>query len=175
MTARLATVAAVADNGVIGRDNRLIWRLRTDLQRFRALTWGKPLIMGRRTLQSIGRLLPGRETVVLTRDPAFSALGVHVARSWNEARKVAADLGTEMGAAETMAVGGAEIYALALPEAERLHLTLVHAEPEGDTLFPAFDRSAFRELRREDHGAGPDDEYPFTFVDLERRPAAAGR
>jgi dihydrofolate reductase len=171
----LIVVAAVADNGVIGRDNKLIWRLRSDLKRFRALTWGKPLIMGRKTFQSIGRPLPGRETVVLTRDPAFSAAGVHVARSWNDARKIAADLGNWMGAAETMVVGGAEVYALALPETERLHLTLVHAEPEGDTLFPAFGRSAFRELRREDHGAGPDDEHPFAFVDLERRPAAAGR
>jgi dihydrofolate reductase len=171
----LIVVAAVADNGVLGRDNKLIWRLRSDLKRFRALTWGKPLIMGRKTFQSIGRPLPGRETVVLTRDPAFSAAGVHVARSWNEARKMAVDLGSQRGAAETMVVGGAEVYALAIPEAGRLHLTLVHAEPEGDTCFPAFDRSAFRELRREDHGAGPDDEHPFTFVDLERRPAAAGR
>jgi dihydrofolate reductase len=171
----LVVIAAIADNGVIGRDNKLIWRLRSDLRRFRALTWGKPLIMGRRTFQSIGRPLPGRETVVLTRDPAFSASGVHVARSWNEARQVAADLGTVMGADEAMVVGGAEVYALALPEAERLHLTLVHAEPEGDTLFPSFDSPAFGDLRREDHPAGPDDEHPFTFVDLERRPAAAGR
>jgi dihydrofolate reductase len=171
----LVVIAAIADNGVIGRDNKLIWGLRSDLKRFRALTWGKPLIMGRRTFQSIGRPLPGRETVVLTRDPAFSATGIHVARAWEEARAKAAELGTAMGAAETMVVGGAELYALAIPDAERLHLTLVHAEPEGDTVFPPFDRSAFRETCREDHGAGPDDECPFTFVDFERRPAAAGR
>jgi len=175
MTVPLTVVAAVAENGVIGRGNRLVWRLRSDLKRFRALTWGKPLIMGRKTFQSIGRPLPGRETVVLTRDPAFAAQGVRVAQSWEGARALAAELGAAMGAAETMVVGGAEVYALALPEAARLHLTLVHAAPDGDAVFPAFDRSAFRELRREDHGAGPDDEHSFTFLDLERRPAAAGR
>jgi dihydrofolate reductase len=175
VTLPLAVVAAVADNGVIGRDNGLIWRLRSDLKRFRALTWGKPLLMGRKTFQSIGRPLPGRETVVLTRDPSFAALGVQVANDWGEALARAADLGAATGAAETMVVGGAEIYALALPAAARLHLTLVHASPEGDVIFPPFDWAAFRELRREDHGAGPDDEHPFTFVDLERRPAAAGR
>ena len=172
MTVPLTVVAAVADNGVIGRDNRLIWRLRSDLKRFRALTWGKPLLMGRKTFESIGRPLPGRETVVLTRDPAFAPPGVQVSHEWEGARARAAELGTGMGVAEIMVVGGAEIYALAMPEVLRLHLTLVRAEPAGDVLFPAFDRSAFRELGREDHPAGADDEHAFTFLDLERRAAA---
>ena len=85
MTASLILVVAAADNGVIGRDNRLLWRLKTDLRRFRDLTWGKPMIMGRKTFQSIGRPLPGRETIVLTRDAAFHADGVHVAQTWQEA------------------------------------------------------------------------------------------
>lgn len=168
MTRPLAIVVAFADNGVIGRDNKLIWRLKSDLRRFRELTWGKPLLMGRRTYQSIGRPLPGRETVVLTRDPAFAAEGVAVARTWDEAVAAADEAAVRMGGDAIMVVGGAEVYALALPRTERLYLTEVHAAPEGDTHFPAFDRAAFRETRREDHPKGPDDEYAFTFVDLER-------
>jgi dihydrofolate reductase len=169
----IVLVVAVAENGVIGRDNKLIWRLKSDLRRFRNLTWGKPMIMGRKTYESIGKPLPGRKTVVLTRDRSFSAEGVEVAHSWDDAVRRAEDLANRMGAAEVAVVGGAEIYALALPHARRLHLTLVHAEPEGDTVFPSYDRSAFRELRRQDHPKGPDDEHPFTFLDLERRSSAA--
>jgi dihydrofolate reductase len=168
-------VAAVADNGVIGRDNRLIWRLKSDLKRFRALTWGKPLVMGRKTYQSIGKPLPGRTTIVVTRDPGFSAEGVAVAHDWKAAKAAARKAAAAMGAGEACVAGGAEIYALALPEAARLHLTLVHAAPEGDTLFPDFDRAAFAEARREGHPAGPDDEHPFTFLDLVRRQPAAAR
>jgi dihydrofolate reductase len=174
MTHPIAVVAAIADNGVIGRDNRLIWRLKTDLKRFRALTWGSPIIMGRRTFQSIGRPLPGRQTIVLTRDRAFSAEGVTVAHAWDEAVARAEDAAERMGAEAIFVVGGGEVYAEALPRAERLHLTLVHASPDGDALFPPYDRTAFRELRRSEHPRGPDDEQSFTFLDLERRPGAAG-
>jgi dihydrofolate reductase len=171
----LAIVVALADNGVIGRDNNLIWRLKTDLRRFRDLTVGKPMIIGRKTHEAIGRPLPGRQTIVLTRDSTFSASGVHVVHEWGEARSVGDRLAGDMGASEIAVGGGAEIYKLALPEAQRLYLTLVHAEPQGDVVFPPFDRSAFREVRREPHPKGPDDEHAFTFVDLERRPAAALR
>ena len=169
----LVLVVALADNGVIGRDNRLLWRLKTDLRRFRDLTWGKPMIMGRKTFESIGKPLPGRETVVLTRNPGFQADGVHVARSWDEAVAPGRSLAERMKADSVAVVGGAEIYALALPEVVRMHLTEVHAAPEGDAVFPDFDRSAFREVARRDHPAGPDDEHAFTFLDLERRPTAA--
>jgi dihydrofolate reductase len=175
MSRPLALVAAVADNGVIGRDNRLIWRLKTDLRRFRDLTVGKPMIIGRKTHESIGRPLPGRETVVLTRDADFSAPGIHVAHGWDEALAVAERLAEGMGAPEIAIGGGAEIYRLALPQAQRIYLTRVHAQPEGEAVFPAFDRAAFREVRREPHPRGPDDEHAFTFVDLERRPPAARR
>ncbi len=168
MARPLALIAAVADNGVIGRDNRLIWRLKSDLRRFRDLTWGKPMLMGRKTFESIGRPLPGRETLVLTRGPAFAAEGVHVAHGWDEAVAQAEALAESMGASEIAVVGGADIYALALPHAHRVYLTQVHVAPEGDTLFPSFDRSAFREVQRKDHPPGPDDEHPFTFLDLER-------
>ncbi len=175
MSPSLFLVVAVADNGVIGRDNQLLWRLKTDLRRFRDLTWGKPMIMGRKTFQSIGKPLPGRETIVLTRDPAFEASGVQVARTWEEAIAVGRSASQRMGAASVAVTGGAEIYALALPHVDRIYLTQVHASPGGDAVFPNFDRSAFREVRRSDHPQGPDDEHPFTFIDLERRPGAAGR
>lgn len=170
MTRPLVIVAAVAENGVIGRDNQLIWHLKSDLRRFRTLTMGKPMIMGRKTFDSIGRPLPGRDTIVLTRDPGFAAAGVKVAHSWDEA-VAAADVSADaLGAHEVTVVGGAEIYALALPESDRLRLTLVATSPEGDAVFPPWDRAAFREIRREAHPAGPDDEHAFVFLDLERRP-----
>jgi dihydrofolate reductase len=159
--ARVGLVAAVARNGVIGRDNGLAWHLSGDLKRFKALTWGRPILMGRRTWDSIGRPLPGRRTLVLTRDPRFSAEGARVVHGWEDA--CAAAVGEEL-----MVVGGAEIYALALPHADVLHLTEVEAEPAGDTRFPGFDRSRFREVFREAHPAGPRDEHPYVFVDLAR-------
>lgn len=175
MNLPIAIVAAIAENGVIGRGNKLIWRLKRDLRRFRDLTWGKPMIMGRKTYDSIGRPLPGRDTIVLTRDRRFVADGIHVEHSWEATLARGQDIAGRSGAPALMVVGGAEIYALALPGADRLHLTLVHALPEGDALFPAYDRSAFREIRREPHPCGPDDDHAFTFLDLERRrPAARG-
>ncbi|NBJ11947.1 dihydrofolate reductase [Microvirga arsenatis] len=169
MTVPLILVVAMAENGVIGRDNRLLWRLKTDLGRFRRLTMGKPMIMGRKTFQSIGKPLPGRETVVLTRDKGFAAEGVHVAHAWEEAMARGQELASRMGADAIAVAGGAEIYAMALPHVRNLYLTEVQAAPKGDAVFPAFDRSQFREVRRESHPKGPDDEHPFTFIDLERR------
>ncbi|GJE62487.1 dihydrofolate reductase [Methylobacterium trifolii] len=159
---RITLVVALAENGVIGRDNGLAWHLRSDLKRFKALTMGKPMLMGRRTYQSIGRPLPGRRTLVLTRDAAFAPDGVTVVHGWAEALAAAGD------AEELMVVGGAEIYALALPHADRLHVTEVEGRPEGDTLFPAFDRTRFRETQREAHPAGEHDERAFAFVVLDR-------
>ncbi|WP_262296569.1 dihydrofolate reductase [Microvirga sesbaniae] len=170
MTLPLILVVAVAENGVIGRDNHLLWRIKTDLGRFRRLTMGKPMIMGRKTFQSIGKPLPGRETIVLTRDAGFSAAGVHVVHTWEEAVAKGAEIAARMEAEAIAVVGGAEIYALALPHVQSIFLTKVHAAPEGDAVFPEFDRSRFRETRREDHPKAPDDEHPFTFIDLERRP-----
>lgn len=167
----IVIVAAVARNGVIGRENQLAWRLRSDLRRFRALTMGKPLIMGRKTFESIGRPLPGRETVVLTRDRGFAHPGVQAAPSFDTATAIADTIAARMGASEIVVAGGAEVYALALPYASKLFLTRVEAEPEGDAVFPGFSRDAFREVRHEAHPAGPDDEHAFAFIDLERRAA----
>ncbi len=169
MTIPLVLVAAVADNGVIGDDDKLIWRLKTDLKRFRTLTLGRPMIMGRKTFHSIGKPLPGRETVVLTRDPAFAFAGVHVSHDLEGAVATARDLAERAGVDSVAVVGGAEVYAQLLPSVERLYLTLVHARPAGDAVFPAYDPLRFRETFREEHPAGPDDEHAFTFVDLVRR------
>ncbi len=157
----IALVVAVARNGVIGRDNGLAWHLSADLKRFKALTMGTTLLMGRRTWDSIGRPLPGRRTLVLTRDPGFRVEGAETVHEWEAALRAAT--GDRL-----MVVGGAEVYALALPHADRIHLTEVAAEPEGDVRFPPFDRSRFREVLREEHPAGPRDDYPYAFVDLER-------
>jgi len=169
MTHPLILVVAVAENGVIGRDNQLLWRLRTDLKRFRTLTMGKPIIMGRKTYESIGKPLPGRETIVLTRDEGFSVPGVHVVHSWNEAVAKGEELAGAMGAGAIAVVGGAEIYRLALPQVQTIYLTEVAVAPEGDAFFPPIDRSRFRETARKTHPKSPDDEHPFTFIDLERR------
>lgn len=158
---QIALVAAVARNAVIGRDNGLVWRLGSDLRRFKTLTMGNPMLMGRRTFDSIGKPLPGRRSLVLTRDRGFAAEGVETVHDWGAALAAA-------GAETLMVVGGAEIYALALPHADRIHLTEVDAAPEGDTFFPDFDRSRFRETLREAHPAGARDEHAFTFLDLER-------
>ncbi|GJD43302.1 Dihydrofolate reductase type 3 [Methylobacterium cerastii] len=160
---RIILVVALAENGVIGRDNGLAWHLRGDLKRFKAVTMGKPMLMGRKTYASIGRPLPGRRTLVLTRDRGFMVEGVETVHDWAQALAAAS-------AEELMVVGGAEIYRLALPHADALRLTEVAASPEGDVRFPDFDRSVFRETFREAHPAGPHDEHAYTFVDLERIP-----
>jgi dihydrofolate reductase len=165
---RLAVLVAVAENGVIGRGNALPWRLKTDLRRFRTLTWGKPMIMGRKCWDSIGRPLPGRETIVLTRDRSFAAEGARVVYDWPAATALAEEVARAMGATEIAVVGGAEIYRLALPEADLLHLTLVEARPDGDVTLPSYDRTAYRESWREAHPAGPEDEFAFTFLDYVR-------
>src|SRR5918997_1342623 len=120
MTLPLIIVVALAENGVIGNDNRLLWHIRSDLRRFRELTWGRPMIMGRKTFQSIGKPLPGRETVVLTRDPGFAAEGVHVAHTWEEAVAKGSDLAAKMGTDAVAVAGGAEIYAQALPHVQTI-------------------------------------------------------
>ena len=165
---RLSVVAAVARNGVIGGDNRLLWNLSSDLKRFRALTTGKPMIMGRRTFASIGKPLPGRETVVVTRDRGFAAPGVHVAHSIPEALALAAERARAMGAQEMVLAGGGELYAALIGAADRLHITQVDLAPEGDAHFPAIDPALWRETGRQSPPRGPRDEADFTFVDYER-------
>ncbi len=166
---RRSLVVAVAKNGVIGRDNELPWRLPDDLKYFKQVTLGHPVIMGRRTYQSIGKPLPGRKNIVVTRDRDFEAPGCIVAHSLDDAWKAAG------GAEEACVIGGTSLFEETLPTADVIHLTEVEAEVEGDTYFPPFDRGNWRETEVAHH---PDDErhaYPFRIVRLERRTPAPDR
>jgi dihydrofolate reductase len=148
----LVLVVARARNGVIGKDGAMPWHLPADLKRFKAMTVGKPVIMGRKTFESIGKPLPGRHNIVLTRDRGWRADGVTVAANLAEAI-AAAGLDPRARAEEIMIIGGAQIYAEALPSATRIELTEIDAEPEGDTVLPPFDPARWRETAREAHPA----------------------
>ena len=157
-------------NGVIGAGGGLPWRLKSDLALFKALTLGKPVIMGHRTWSSLpNRPLPGRVNIVLSRDGSFAPRGALVCEDFSEAVQIGREQATEDGQSEVCVIGGAEIFALALPKARRMYLTEVEASPPGDTWFPPFDESAWTETRREPHPASPADEFPFVFRTLERR------
>jgi dihydrofolate reductase len=164
----LAIVAAVARNGVIGANGRLPWRISGDMKRFKALTLRKPLVMGRKTYLSIPRPLPGRETIVVSRDPAFAPPGAAVAPTLEAALDLAAERARAMGADAIVIAGGGEIYAETIARASRLFITEVALEPEGDARFPPIDPSEWREVRRERGERGPKDEADFTFVEYER-------
>ena len=165
----IALVVAVAENGAIGREGDLPWRLSSDLKQFRRLTLGKPVIMGRRTFESLGRVLDQRVNIVMTRDPEFDVLGAVVARSFEDALARAQEAAADAGVDEIMVIGGEDVFRAAIPLAGRIYLTEVHARPEADTWFPEFDASAWREVSRESHPPGPKDDHPFSFVLLERR------
>jgi dihydrofolate reductase len=168
----IVLVVAVADNGVIGRENKLPWRLRTDMQRFRALTVGKPVLMGRYTFLSIGKPLKGRTTIVMSRDPAFAAMGAIVAPSLEAAIAVARGDALRRSADAIAVVGGQDIFARTMAMADGLEITYVHASPAGDTFFPPIDAAVWQEVAREEHSAGPGDEFPFTFVSYRRAAGA---
>lgn len=157
-------------NGVIGRDGGLPWRLKSDLQLFKTLTLGKPVIMGRKTWDSLPRRpLPGRLNLVLSRDGAFAPEGAVACETFSEALEIAREHAREDGAEEVCVIGGAALFELALPRAGRMYLTEVDAAPDGDVLMPPFDEADWTELRRETHPAGPDDDHAFTLRVLERR------
>ena len=168
----IVLIAAVADNGVIGRGNGLPWRLKSDLQHFRVLTMGKPVVMGRKTFLSIGKPLPGRTSIVVSRDRNFAARGVVAAPSFEAAFAVARGDALRRGVAEIVVAGGAEIYAQAMAVATRLAITEVHKSVEGDVRFPAIDRNVWQEIARSEHEAGAEDEMAFAFV-IYRRAAAS--
>lgn len=164
----LILIVAVAENGVIGRSGGLPWRLKSDLQHFRALTWGKPVVMGRRTFASIPKPLKGRTSIVVSRDPAFAAPGIVVAPTLEAALATARGDTLRRGADAIAIVGGQDIFARTLSMADRLEVTEVHARPEGDTFFPPIDPDVWREIGRAAQPAGPGDDAAFTFVTYER-------
>ncbi len=169
MQPELVAVAAVARNGVIGADNGLPWRVSSDLKHFKALTMGKPLILGRRSFESLQRPLPGREIIVVTRDPRFSPAGVRVAHSPLEAFAVARSLAKALAVDEIVVGGGAEIFRALMDETQRIELTEIALEPEGDAFFPRLDMAQWRETKRETPPRGERDEADFAFVTLARR------
>jgi dihydrofolate reductase len=159
---RIALIAALDRNGLIGRDNALPWQLPADLQHFKRTTMGKPILMGRKTWESLGRPLPGRHNIVLTRDPAYRAEGATVVDSIDAALAAAGD------AEEVMVIGGSAFYRAMLPQATRLYLTRIDAEFEGDAWFPEIDARDWQETARESHAPDERNPHPYAFVTLER-------
>jgi len=164
---RLSVVVAADERGGIGRAGGLPWHLPEDLKRFKALTMGKPIVMGRRTWDSIGRPLPGRRSIVVSRQAGLAIEGAEVVGSLEEALRVASDV------PEVCVIGGAELYRLALPRADVIHLTRVHATVEADTFLPALDPSEWEEASSERHDADERHAHPYSFVTLQRIRAPA--
>lgn len=165
----LVFVVAVSENGVIGREGDMPWQLSTDLKRFKALTMGRPVVMGRKTFRSIGKPLPGRENIVITRDRDFAADGVHVAASVDAAIALASGFARRDGMAEVAVIGGGEIYRQLMDRADILHVTHVEAVLEGDTRFPDIDPDIWESGAEERIPEGPRDTYPTRFVSYRRR------
>ncbi len=158
----ISLIVAMAENGVIGRDNRLPWRLPADLAHFKRVTMGKPMIMGRKTWESLPGVLPGRRHIVVTRDLAYQAEGCTLVHSLEQAIQAAGEV------PEVMVVGGGTLYKEMLPRADRLYLTLVDTQVEGDAHFPRIDFRQWRERKREIHPADDSNPYSCTFLELER-------
>ncbi len=165
---KISLIVAVAENGIIGRDGGLPWRLSSDLKTFRRLTMGKPMIMGRRTFASLGKPLDGRDNLVVTRDAGFASPGVEVFPALEPAIERARTLANERGTDEIMMIGGADIYRQVLDTADRIYWTRVEASPDGDTVFPDFDRSRWRETAREVIPQGPKDDCAAVLITLDR-------
>ena len=165
----IVLVVAVAENGVIGRDNAIPWRLKSDQQRLKAITMNKPVVMGRKTFESLRRPLPGRTNIVVTRDPSYRANGAVVTTSFENARAIAHGDALRRFATEIAVIGGSEVYAQWMAVADRLEITEVHARPEGDTHFAAIDVTAWEEVARVRNPAGPDDSVDFSYVTFRRR------
>ena len=165
---KVSLIVAQAQNRVIGRNNALPWYLPNDLKYFKKVTLGKPIIMGRKTYESIGRPLPGRPNIVISRQQDYAPEGISVVPNLEEAISLAESLVEINGGDEVMVIGGAQIYALALPQADRLYITQVHAEVEGDAHFPEFNLEQWQELGREDFSAQEPNPYDYSFIVYER-------
>jgi len=168
----LAIIVAVAENGVIGSNNALPWKLPEDLQNFKRITMGKPVVMGRKTYESIGRPLPGRTNIVVTRNVSFRAEGVLAVHSIDEALALASEVAASAGVAEAIVMGGADLYAATIPGADRLYITEVHASVEGDAVLPTIDWTRWREVCREHRVAQSPNPYDYSFVRYERIPGS---
>lgn len=166
----VAAIVAVADNGVIGRDNDMAWHIPSEFAHFRRMTLGRPVIMGRKSFAALGKPLPKRANIIVTRDKSWTAEGVTVCHSVEEAIDAGIIAAQKAGVDTVFITGGAEIYAQAMPWTEMLYYTEVHLTPEGQTRFPAFDRNEFNEVAREFHPRQPGDEADYTITVLQRKP-----
>jgi dihydrofolate reductase len=171
MPTRISIVVAAAENGVIGCHGRLPWHQSSDLKRFRALTLGKPVIMGRKTFEGLPKALDGRDNIVVTRDPGWFADGAIPAPSLDAAIAIATEYADLRGVDEIMVIGGAAVYRAALPSADRIYLTRIHASPAGDAVFPDPDPAGWREISREALPRGPRDDYAAAICVFERTSA----
>lgn len=165
---QVALIVAVAENGVIGRNGRLPWRIPSELEHFKRVTLGKPVIMGRRTFVSLKQPLAQRDNIVLTHNREYAPQGAIAVESVEQALKVASDCAMARAAKEIMVIGGAAVYAALLPRAARVYLTRVHATPAGDLSFPDLDPAKWREVSKEHHAAGARDEFDYTISVFER-------
>jgi dihydrofolate reductase len=166
---QIVFVVAVAENSVIGAKGAMPWRLKSDMQHFKAVTLNRPVVMGRKTFESLRRPLPGRTNIVVTRDTNYRAAGAIVTHSHADARAIAIGDALRRFATEIAVIGGAEIYAQWMDDADRLEVTEVHARPDGDTHLAAIDPAEWEELARQRHPAGPDDSADFSYVTYRRR------
>ena len=166
---KIVLVAAIGENNVIGRDGQLPWRLKSDLKHFRGLTINKPVVMGRKTYESIGKPLKDRTNIVLTKDLGLKVPGGVLATSLDAAMIMARQDATKRGVDEIMVIGGGDVFERIMPKADRLEITHVHASPEGDAFFPPIDPNMWREIARIDFPAGPDDDASFTVATYVRR------
>jgi dihydrofolate reductase len=166
---KLSVIVAVAENGVVGRNNALPWHIPADLQYFKKHTLGKPIVMGRKTYESIGKPLPGRTNIVVSANPEYAVEGVKVVSSLEQALVLAEDIALIDGRDELMVIGGAAIYELAIPQADRLYVTEIHAEVEGDAVLSPVDWAQWREISRQRHSAELPNHFDYSFVVYERR------
>jgi dihydrofolate reductase len=166
---KIVLVAAIGENGVIGREGALPWRLKSDMQHFKKLTIGKPVIMGRKTFESIGKALKDRTNIVITRDAKFTAPGIVTAPDFEAALALARADAKRRATDEIMVIGGSAVFAEAMPLAERLEITHVHVAPKGDVYFPPIDEKQWREVKREERDAGPNDDASFAITTYLRR------
>lgn len=167
---RISQIVAVARNGVIGRAGALPWRVPSDLRTFKRLTMGKPIVMGRKTFESIGKPLPGRPNIVITRQPNWAAAGVHVAQTVPDAIAVARDIAVQSACDEVMIIGGAEIYRASRDLSDRIYLTRIDAAPDGDTWFDPLDPDTWSRASVEPLPQGPKDEFAATLEIYDRKP-----
>lgn len=174
MTVKVSLIAAVAENGVIGKDNWMPWHIKSEFQYFKNTTMGRPIVMGRKSFEALGKPLPGRQNIVVTRDKNYKAAGVIVTHSVEEGIDIARGIAEKDGVDELFIGGGSEIYRLSLPDADRLYLTEIHLKPDGDTYFPPFDRGDWKEVKREFHPKKDGETADYTITVLERKLPKSG-